>query len=131
MERVPDAPTDDALDAAEAISSSPGPSVRHRDQAARQACRFPARYLGGPPGAIADALDGDAPLRRYALVEAVEGGGGSVRFRAARRLARYLFDLPARFLDEVARDGMRAAQVDAAERERFAPLVEPALDVMR
>ncbi|HEX2568009.1 MAG TPA: ATP-binding protein [Polyangia bacterium] len=86
--------------------------------------------LGERPGAIADALDADAPLRRFALIEAVETAGRTV-LRPARRLARFLFDLPGRFIDESVRDGLREVIVDDAEEERFLPLIAPSLEVLR
>jgi AAA+ superfamily predicted ATPase len=77
--------------------------------------------LAAHGGALLDALDIDAPLRRYALIYAELGADGRRTIIAAPRLVRHALDFPAPSVDEQLRHGVRLVPVEPGART--SPLV--------
>jgi AAA+ superfamily predicted ATPase len=67
--------------------------------------------LAAHGGALLDALDVDAPLRRYALIFSEIAGDGRRTIIAASRLVRHVLDFPAPSVDEQLRHGVKLVPV--------------------
>jgi MoxR-like ATPase len=79
-------------------------------------------------GALLDALDVDAPLRRYELVQVKRSRDGRRTLRAAPRVSRCILDFPVSRVDEALRHAVKLHRIDPHPQ---LPSLEPARTVVR